>query len=1324
MYLILFLIGVSRVTSQLQECGWATMHVFFTEAECNLVRGAYETEDYGVILSTIKGGTTNRGNNMPPDEWLTENDSPPCQGLCGVAGRNGWTSGLSDEQLNGENLCDALVLTSRVGITSDASDQFMSRSASDPSKRVPFYLDVNIGLIGSEVGTFVVRDGVIQAPSLRDWVDRNDGLRYTNNFLEFPNDQSESVSIVLFSVSEITHFRYYVYINDIDENFLDFSDPSTCYWKPDYQPHHISIAAEPLTGDSLAVYSGSVQLQISIGLPFDHSVLVPGRLFFRGKCVENENIGTLLASTTSTGARYALASAICSQGDQDFLPQYGDVTKAFATVLCCDDDNQCEYPGYTTTEFCRGRVTHNQARAICARTVTHPHLWTSNSEFDCSESVCWTPGARVWHNESKPRGSITLPSIPQYTDTNAVSQGDVKFSDPGFNNKPLSTESSHSGWSYMFTGQNNNVHNVEVNYGSFTGESKCDVLDLEVGYIDQNDMELFSRRSWRISNHQGYFFSLYVDVVTGQSLDSLTPYLQGFGGNREIKFYVAPTDIDSFVANTVPFFGVDSLGDRIPPLRERYGVIIKTFLKVTFEDICHIYIKKSNAKLFFEGAEQTTPSFRSLSPNVFYELEIHYINTAAHETDLQLSWSCESSTSARVAIPSWNLFTRKPLRTPLVVDKDEVYLNSGSATLKFNCAVAPTHDVTVSCVSNDESIFFSHCQLLFTPSNWLENKFLNVFSASSDTISHEITCSVASNDPFFNGHSISLSTHKIQETPSKKCSIAFDTMTFKSHGWTTERAERVYLVGAYRSYTMIHTKPDAPFTFIVQGRTSICDASGDVCNTGVMVQFGDEIFGVYKPVGGSNIKPMCINSVGNSNLDIKVVNHNYVLSTLSGISVEINKVYDSNGEQYLDVFITLPRYMDNFLDKGICVGSEYETVLSLEDFPQVSFGDVNNVPLRCSGSSAERAGTTIVKENSRTGPESSRPFTSVDLPAENFCGEFFQKTAIVMEKCGLYTIHHGTALMDLCGPRSRTCSSEAIQQSWSSTMYNIIKQNLKNVGSPWDAVFCTELVDNNPDFCNGYGTITEQGCVCDSGTFGPSCSLAVEEVQPECEAGACPTCNDRSVLLDCRTGQYWKCFKGYCMYSDNGRNWEGLPSRPGVTPYCLNAISWADVDKKTGRTLWGYTNVMEEIRSIDDGETWQRMTYNEDEKEMFEYSLSFNPDNRSPSIQGNSHATPGDAFVCYLSLRWWLTAEEVCVSGIQPLGTALKPVIFCSKWWCDCVDESLWGLRFGIQEEPMDDVSGIPDGVSGGNIFDIEVGNGGGVSGGNIFDIPVGNGGR
>jgi hypothetical protein len=830
------------------------------------------------------------------------------------------------------------------------------------------------------------------------------------------------------------------------------------------------------------------------------------------------------------------------------------------------------------------------------------------------------------------------------------------------------------------------------------------VVDLAFQINQQSELVHYSHR-WFIGPHWGYDFALYeVGDVSSVELESLNPSFVG-AGMMAINHY-GPKDVLYFnFGNQYPIWSNPGASPVLetPEGYESYVIVFKTSIMRSSPEICNLEVAYTGSVKFRvngvlkDWVHSTTGSTVSFNDhefqnNVFTVVEIVYWKHLNLETNIALQWSCDTP---HYVVPLGYLHSYPPDTSSLLrVSRSTVNLNNHNNNLFFDCLVEPSADVSLNCVSHDSAILFDKCQLLFSSSNWVASQQIKIWPSGNEQITSSIICSVESEDSRYNGLELVI---EVQKTPVEPflCQVGFDFSVCCSGVSAGEfqidshRPDRA--VDSSLTLYLFKTRADADITFHLQVQGQLCQGN-KLCIIGAIFQYGDEIFGVYRPTGMKACRPMCINSVGNTKIKIVVEEGRYVLSTMLGLRIEFNVVYGSNGHEFLDVKAYVPAFLKDSFETSWCMppsGSVPRHNISLwnagnqklDRFPQIMLKARFDPPGLCGNGEFNSGLTDVVlaTEKIPCTPLVDDPINIQEEPVQfpacsvpnyirNSCPSFMQSQEVldVIQNC------EDNPLLSICPRTYRQSFLSAVSVALRSACDREQTRALARM-------ICETSLNSNPNLCGGRGTVSRSGCQCDEGFFTPACSGFTTITPLPCQHSECDACEDRSTLLDSRTGEVWKCFKGYCMYSRNGIVWEGLPSIYGSSAFCLISISWDDTEKRTGRTLWGYTATMIPVRSIDEGKTWQPAVFNATAKEVFGNSLRLNTTNKSPWKKGNSHDVPEDAEQGRQGYFWWMTFEELCVQSSH-YTTIEKPMIFCSKWWCDCLDVDEWGTTFGVQQ--------------------------------------------
>jgi len=852
-------------------------------------------------------------------------------------------------------------------------------------------------------------------------------------------------------------------------------------------------------------------------------------------------------------------------------------------------------------------------------------------------------------------------------------------------------------------------------------EVVCPVVAVDLDF-SMESVEVTESRRWLVGPHWGYDFALYdVGDVSSVKLEALNPSFVG-SGMMAINHY-APRDVLYFNFGRLPPTNhnapvVETVG------YESYVIVFKTSILREFPEICNLEVAYTGSVKFRVNGvlktwvHSTTPSIVSFNDhhflsNVFTIVEIVYWKHLNLETNVALQWSCDK-TKAAVSVPQDNLFSTWSTNSPhyvvplgylhsyppdylslLRVSRSTVNLNNHDNNLFFDCLVEPSADVSLNCVSEGSVILFDRCELLFSSSNWVASQQIKIWPSTSEQISSEVTCTATSADSRYNDLQIVIQVQRTPEQPYL-CQVGFDFsvscsgVSASSGDFEIDSHTPEWVVGESITLFLFKTRADADITFHLQVQGQVCSGN-KLCIIGAIFQYGDEIFGVYRPKGMKTCRPMCINSKGNTKIKIAVEKGRYVLSTMFGLRVEFNVVYASNGHEFLDVKAYVPAFLRASFETSWCMplesvprhnislwnaGSE-----KLDNFPTILHKASFDPPDSCSNAEFDSGLTDVVVSSEKV------PCTPlVNEPID------IQEEPVQFSVCSVPDYIRSTCSTFMGSPEVLTAIRLCEDSSFLPICPRVYRQSFLSavsiaLRSACDRAqthlhfksICERSLNLNPNLCGGRGSVSRTGCQCDAGRFSPACSGFNTITPVPCQHDDCLKCEDRSTLLDSRTGEVWKCFQGYCMYSRNGIVWEGLPSLYGKSAFCLISISWDDNDKRTGRTLWGLTAKMVSVRSIDDGKTWQPHIYNATAKELFQYSLRLNTTNKSPWKKGNSHDRPEDAEQGRQGYFWWITFDELCVHSSHYTRIE-KPMIFCSKWWCDCLDVDEWGTTFGVQQ--------------------------------------------
>jgi len=849
---------------------------------------------------------------------------------------------------------------------------------------------------------------------------------------------------------------------------------------------------------------------------------------------------------------------------------------------------------------------------------------------------------------------------------------------------------------------------VEIEVNLHAPERDCDDFIMLFDYTAING-QISSHYSWHVSKSFGVYVTLYDlnNVDPSTEFGDLAVVAHGFAGHQNINFY-SPAGFSS------PDFGVNTFTNGgLPAMHGSYGATFVTSIYHIIDECCSVHVSCGNGSecevLHDSGSEQLcfNPSSRK------FRIEVSYRKLRrSAATDIALYWWCPShlvvddgddslvaTRPSRInvlelvnendppfngiipnnfdkfdgrIIPAGCLDAREKVNGGLVINRVSSISFPGSEVFRVALLTSPEHSVRVT-LSGPFS--FNRCTLLFTVDSWETSKivFASVaadteFMREDDTIS--MTCS--SEDSSYDGvtHSVvprfNVGTLEVPFTyGTASCQMDFFKRPLNSwsSGMASEMDSSDYVGDFVVFGPTIHIQSLYPKGVLlhVHARAEPCGLHS--CVTAVGIQHGRDIYAVYKAatidsfsfnvlsdsssasvyeefgcwklvLPDNNVIHICpnTNSYLDINIDFNVIYHNLLLRNPSGEfegSCLGNLVVPQNSVLKYPVEVVAPGVHSlHVCENGLPVKNGIDSVSSAVQRPMPATSQVvfNPYDLELQGP------LECVFRNGALSSVLPRAFSG---------GEF------------LTTWCEGFNDLFFYGANDALRVSLNTISYFHSTAY--YKANFH--------FFADSIIKNNPRFCP-FGKVGSNGCTkCpDDGCFAPV---------PQPRDGPTPCTSKHSVLLDESSGKIIKCYMGICEYSSNGFAWQGLPTDPSKTPYCLSAIS-------NGPVLWGFTVNGEEIKSSDFGQSWTPGSYDVTEKVSFTYAHSDSFDNISPTTTRHSSlSVPENHWFSGLgSDRWWLTPDDLCVYSNRLAVT--KSLIYCVRWWCDCIDFDTWSSSFGV----------------------------------------------
>jgi hypothetical protein len=215
-------------------------------------------------------------------------------------------------------------------------------------------------------------------------------------------------------------------------------------------------------------------------------------------------------------------------------------------------------------------------------------------------------------------------------------------------------------------------------------------------------------------------------------------------------------------------------------------------------------------------------------------------------------------------------------------------------------------------------------------------------------------------------------------------------------------------------------------------------------------------------------------------------------------------------------------------------------------------------------------------------------------------------------------------------------------------------------------------------FCNKDGHLvgTPPRCACIGNGRYPNCDSSVScGPSDQCQLSALqssgsPTtqdagpsaryCNqEKSIVIDPVTGHAIYCYTGFCTSWVSVTSQRGLTlgTNPCDTPYCVTAVDREPVDDQPDDVAWyGLTECGTGLVSRNAGRNWELVTVLDD-------------DHCLNSMDCAKEILVDEQTAEYDNLIWSWSTEEIC---LESASIDMKPLKYCVKWFCDCIDAEIW----------------------------------------------------
>jgi len=675
----------------------------------------------------------------------------------------------------------------------------------------------------------------------------------------------------------------------------------------------------------------------------------------------------------------------------------------------------------------------------------------------------------------------------------------------------------------------------------------------------------------------------------------------------------------------------------------------------------------------------------------YYEFSLAYHHYPDDENFVQLRWKCPSMVRSHSGVlvtdeATGGMTTGKGDR---LVPHEAFWSKNAPAGLsyvatpdgncidgtdvKFMLSHEPSHIVKVSLQSDTTGL--SHCEITFRPSteDW---RGLIVHVAPS-AVSKVLVAVASSEDPEFPSNVrvpvyLNVCPEVADTSKTLMCILSFDGYLLSSFNiapsavYEPSMPFNVYEDGD-NDFTL-YSDDSATYNLQVSARVASCtrpQVSGQ-CVIGGAVVYGNDAYGVYQEEG-SNV--LTFNDIGQRGSNtyqpkLRVDKEGFCthFSAVTGFKVS----FCLNDLKYVDIVVHIPGSPDGVLGIGSCIGNLPPMLKNdIYSFPRGfgSFGSSEKAPQWCDipvvGDPPRGEARLQIKDRIKGKPVPNwrertilqsipdAPVSRISPP--DYCGIGAYARRVLSTYA--FSSNLNTFFSHTCSKASLLFPFYVVRQSRNLIGYNFANREymLNTQSFEWDL---EQAVENSPLFCGGHAQMKSSRCECttERGRSYPDCG-GDSYAPPAIFADPSKYCQneDITVLSDPTTGAIWKCYIDQCLSSKDGLKFEPFEDGEYV-PRCFTSISWTDVDRTEGRTLYAYSNSISSvlITSVNGGQSWQL------------------PSNDLPSPMVSDSAHNSGTFEGKVGNSWTITEDSLCLE-LSNYDVTSKKVHYCTHWWCDCL---------------------------------------------------------